>query len=382
VLKLPNTIDPLYRAVTVGDLRTYLLRTGWQIKPFRKAGVIYFEGPPADDGTPLVQIVPASGHYRDFPLHVEEIVSALSSVEQRPAVEVLRDILTPTCDLVRFRLDSVETRTGTVDLGFMGRFVESMRNLLIFAACGEFQRRPFFPRASRQAVHFVDRCRVRPSVGDGFLMGVETPLIPPADPLQVQNASYPLERRVLTYMMDGLGLLQYAIDSGQKHSIFSRPGGRLNANMCEAILGMRPDSPDARLEIRVCWSPEWPLAADTPPGGVAFEGKAFEQIDSIGRALRNGRGPQRRRLSGWIVRLAAHDPWDEDSGPLVATLRVETGQSPPRVDVSLSPEQYRLACDAHRDGRHVSVTGILERDGRKGILFDLSDFEVVQEAAL
>ena len=146
MLRTPITIDPLYRAVTVGDLRAYLLRTGWQIKPFQKAGVIYFEGPLADDGTPLVQIVPASGHYRDFPVHIEEIVSALSSVEQRPAVEILRDILTPTCDLVRFRLDSVETRAGTVELGFVGGFVASMRRLLIFAACGELQRRPYFPR--------------------------------------------------------------------------------------------------------------------------------------------------------------------------------------------------------------------------------------------
>jgi hypothetical protein len=382
MLSTLNTIDPLYRAVTVGDLRSYLLRTGWQIKPFPKAGVIYFEGPRADDGTPLVQIVPASGHYRDFPLHVEEIVSALSRIEQRPGSEVLRDILTPTCDLIRFCLESAETRTGTMELGFAGQFLASLRRLLIFAACGELQRRPFFPRPLKPAVQFADRCRIRSAAAGSFLVDVETPLVPPANPMQVQSHAYPLERLVLLSLMDALGLLQRALDSGQTQAIFSQPASRLNANLCEAILGMRPDSPVARLEVRVSWSLEWPVPENAPPTTVAFEGKAFEQIDAIGRALRTDGQPQRCRLRGRIIRLAASDPVCGDSGSLVATMQVETGNAPSRVDVSLLPEQYRLACDAHRDGRAVTATGILERDGRKWILFDLSDFDVVHEAVV
>jgi hypothetical protein len=88
-------MDPLYRCVTIADLRSYLLRTGWQVKPFKQGNVIYFEGPLADDGTPLVQLVPASANYRDFPMRVGEIVSALSGIEQRPASEILRDIIIP-----------------------------------------------------------------------------------------------------------------------------------------------------------------------------------------------------------------------------------------------------------------------------------------------
>jgi hypothetical protein len=72
-----------------------LLRTGWLLKPFRQPQVLYFEGPQADDGTPFVKLVPASGNYRDFPQHVEEIVHALSNLEQRPAEDILRDILLP-----------------------------------------------------------------------------------------------------------------------------------------------------------------------------------------------------------------------------------------------------------------------------------------------
>ncbi len=267
---------------------------GWEIKPFKNPGVIYFEGPRADDGTPLVRLVPASGNYRDFPLHVQEIVSALGGVEQRPASEVLRDILSPTCDLVRFRLDSVETRTGTIELGFVGRFIQNLRNLLVFAACGELQRRPFFAHPLRQTIPLVDRWRMRPCQDGSFAVDVEIPLVPPAEPIQVQYEVFPMERLVLISLMDGLGLLQTAIESGQKRSIFSRPASRLNANMCESILGMRPETPDARLEIRVWWSTEWPLSGDALPDKVTFEGKAFEQIDSIGRALRAAGQPQRR----------------------------------------------------------------------------------------
>lgn len=382
MLSTPQTIDPLYRAVTVADLRSYLLRTGWQPKPFKQPQVLYFEGPQADDGTPLVQLVPVSGNYRDFPLRVEEIVQALSSIEQRPAGDILRDILTPTCDLVHFRLESVETRSGTIELGFVGPFIQSMKNLFVFAACGELQPQRFFTRALKQAVQFADRCRLRSAPVGSFMVDVETPLVPPANEMQVRLEAYPLERLILLSLMDGLGLLQQAIESGQKQAIFAERGAPLNANMCEALLGMRPDSPDVRLEVRVSWSREWPLPEHAPPTAVAFEGKAFEQIDAIARALRTGTEPQRRQLRGRVVRLAAKDPVRGEASTLMATVQVESPNAPARVDVSLAPQQYRVACDAHRDGLRIAASGILERNGRKWLFFDVSDFRVIQEATL
>jgi hypothetical protein len=50
----------LEQAVRVADLRAYLLSKGWRVKPFKRTEVVYFEGPPDDDGRPLVLLLPAS----------------------------------------------------------------------------------------------------------------------------------------------------------------------------------------------------------------------------------------------------------------------------------------------------------------------------------
>jgi len=73
---------------------------------------------PDDDGQPIVQLVPASEHLKDYPQRVEEIVSALSVIEQRPVEEILRNIVTPTCDLLHLRVDSIDTQAGRGSASF------------------------------------------------------------------------------------------------------------------------------------------------------------------------------------------------------------------------------------------------------------------------
>jgi hypothetical protein len=210
------------QGIRVADLRAYLLAKGWRIKPFRRSQMIYFEGPPADDGSPLSLLIPASEQLRDYPLRIEEIVGALSVLEKRPLLEVVRNIVTPTADILHLRLESAATRTGTLEMGFVESFFSGVKDLLVFAACGQFEPRPFYPRALKQAVQFADRCRYRPAPAGSFRVDVEAPVTPPANEMQVKLGDYPIERLVLTSLMRGLGEMQTAIDAGETSSLLDR----------------------------------------------------------------------------------------------------------------------------------------------------------------
>lgn len=366
--------------IRVADLRTYLLSKGWRIRPFKRSEAIYFEGPPADDGTPLVLLIPASEHLRDYPLRIEETLNALSILEKRPMLELIRNIVTPTADILHFRLDSPVTRTGTLDLGFVGSFFAGMKDLLVFAACGQFEPKPFYPRALKQAVQFADRCRYRPALAGSFRVDVEAPLTPPADEFQVQLGDYPIERLVLVSLMEGLGELQSAIETGETSSLLANLPRRVNANLCEAILGMRPDTPDVTWEVSISWSPAWPAYVNTLPQFVRFEDRSFEQLAAIDRALRAGNVRRHGLLQGKIVRLSGRDPLHGESGPLSVLVAVETPDVPPSVEIVLNPEQYRRAGEAHLNGQRISVKGILDRVGRKWHLLDVSNFQVIEPA--
>jgi hypothetical protein len=86
-------IDPRIRSVRVEGIRTYLLQRNWQLQPYPGPELLVFGGFNDDDGQPVIQVVPSAEHRSDFQMRVEELIAALSVMEDRPATEILNDIL-------------------------------------------------------------------------------------------------------------------------------------------------------------------------------------------------------------------------------------------------------------------------------------------------
>ena len=76
-------------------------------------------------------------------------------------------------------------------------------------------------------------------------------------------------------------------------------------------------------------------------------------------------------MHGHIVRLAL----GKTVGGKIL-LRFETDGRQQHARVHLGAEEYRKACDAHRDGRRVRVWGRLEREGKQWRLMSPRDFRV------
>jgi hypothetical protein len=86
-------IDPRIRSVRVADVQAYLLGHGWRLRPYPRPELLVFEGPPADNGEPIVQVLPSSEELADFRQRVLELIAALAVIEDRPAADVLTDVL-------------------------------------------------------------------------------------------------------------------------------------------------------------------------------------------------------------------------------------------------------------------------------------------------
>ncbi len=79
-------------AIRVDQITSYLIEHGWKQVPFRREGLLVFEGPEDDDGKPIVQVIPRSERSSDFGIRAAELVNALSVIEDRPIEEIVRDI--------------------------------------------------------------------------------------------------------------------------------------------------------------------------------------------------------------------------------------------------------------------------------------------------
>ena len=93
-MKLTNPwIDRRVEKVRVPQVLAYLRGRGWEPKPFPRPQVLLFTGPPDDDGRPIVQMVPADEQGGDYLQCIIDLITNLAVIEDRPAVEVLDDIL-------------------------------------------------------------------------------------------------------------------------------------------------------------------------------------------------------------------------------------------------------------------------------------------------
>jgi hypothetical protein len=401
------TVDPLINAVRVADLRTYLLGRGWKIKPFPRSQVIYFEGPLDDEGKPITLLVPASERLRDYELRVSEIIEALSAIEGKPEAEIARSVITPTCDILNVRLEGEETRTGTLGLRYADKFLVGVRNLLIYAACVEIRSRSFYEQPPREPVRFAHQCRFRP-VSGSFTAQIEVPLLPPVTAEPNEQRSVPRHRLFTLSLMRSLSALQTVIGSSKEESPLDRARDLLNANLCEALLKIRPQASRLALEVGVTWSSEWAKGESLPTQPVRFEDRDFASIEAVGQELRfraieapadsiplrpNGQQPValippekaaaqveasgKPSLQGPLVGRILGLSRDGDPGPFVVTLQVVNLHTLNRVDLSVSAEQYRLACDAHRDDQLVEVDGVLDWSNRgRWRLFNIRQFRV------
>ncbi|MGH7172950.1 MAG: hypothetical protein ACRELG_21930 [Gemmataceae bacterium] len=86
-------VDPRLPLVRVAGVRSYLLGRGWHPQLYPRPVLLVFEGPAVDDGQPIVQVLPSTEQMRDFPLRVEELIAALSILEDRLPGDILSDIL-------------------------------------------------------------------------------------------------------------------------------------------------------------------------------------------------------------------------------------------------------------------------------------------------
>jgi hypothetical protein len=86
-------VDPRIELVDVAGIQSYLEARGWQRQPYPGPELLVFGGPVDDDGEPIIQVLPSSEKMRDFRLRAEQLITALSVLEERPAVDILEDML-------------------------------------------------------------------------------------------------------------------------------------------------------------------------------------------------------------------------------------------------------------------------------------------------
>jgi hypothetical protein len=211
-------------------------------------------------------------------------------------------------------------------------------------------------------------------------------------PASAKNKGRPFERRVLERIMRGLVLIRDSYLAGNLDQMIHSEDGELNANVCEAFSEILGDSEESIAEYSVGWSPEIPLLNEFKNlRSVRLEHKVKSFLDSAASYLRSEEEGEEITVKGRIIQLKSkfvpfedeEDSEEEELDNLSNAERLVTISYTDKskrvlaVKVNLNQKDYLAACDAHKCGQDISVTGILEKRKKYWHLLRPKQFSVI-----
>lgn len=383
-LKLPK--DQV-RSLRPRDVQLYLLSRGWEADDDESSvDAMLFRHPSLGDAEILL---PLRRDLGDYTLRMADVVQTLGALERRSPFQVLNDLSGPPSDVLRLRISASDATLGNLPLDEGIQLLRGGRDMLMSAACSVIRPQAFHPEKSlKDASNFIRKCRLGQTERGSFVATIIAP-VPPAFQQsalksydeEFQQAVEPFPRRVTTRLMTSLDIVDHAIKTARLDPVLDGIDDGVSANLCEALVTMKPPGDQSRLDVNMSWSRSRPRLPEGVPQVVSFSQADFPIIEEAGRRLRERSVPRRERFVGKVHALQSDVPslFDDLVGKII--IRTEVGGQSARVKVVLNRDDYKRACDAHRDEVRVAVKGVIHHDVKIRVyeLSEASDFEVLED---
>jgi hypothetical protein len=370
-------------ALRAEDVQLYLASHGWtrdDVSSTPKGSLYRYHDLPDAEA-----LIPGRRDLADYVERMADVVQMLAAVEEREASQVLADLSSPPADVLRLQVSAPGPTLGTILLDEGIRLIEGARSSLLAAACSARQPAAFYPRqAYKEALEFLQSCQLGQTERGSFVAKIVAPVPPEINKQRTlfdgDDEAFitlePFARQSTVRLMSALGHIRGAIASGNYDQILEGIDAGVSANLCEAVASMKPEGDQAQLQIRMTWSSSRPRIPKAVESVIDFSQTAFEIVRESGRKLREDGVVARKRIEGRVIGLKADSSlFDGFEGTVI--LRADVAGAPTRVQVLLNLEDYKKACDAHRDGKTVTVSGLLHREAKLYHLLHPQDFTVV-----
>ncbi|WP_281868562.1 hypothetical protein [Brevibacillus parabrevis] len=391
---MSSSKDSLNR-ITLGNVVEYLQIKGWkEKKEYKNKNLLVFDGLEDD----LTVIIPSSAQYKDFALRLSELIDVLSDYEERPQTDIIYDITHLQVDRLQVRLVSDLSKKGTIPLVYAGKFFQGIKKLIVAAACNEVNPRPYYRRANKLGMEIANRFSFGQTEYGSYIINIESDVDSNVGlSLFKTEEVLPLNRRILKRIQVGLNEINEAVRSGDISKVLDGYKTGFNANMCEALLQMDANEAEYQIEYTVQWSPSLEPPSNIPDT-IVFEPHLFLPLKELAKQLRNSEDElfdnielfadrkiplvdqtfldQIHTIRGEVVELSSFQGYNINVFGR-ATIRWRKGDQTLNVSVNLEFNDYKIACDAHRDMQQVEVTGFLTIRGSQLIMLESKYFKII-----
>jgi hypothetical protein len=385
-----NPQPPLSKDVLLtlrpGDITLYLTSSGWASKPYGSGGeALQFRN---SDFRGVDLLLPLSRDLGDYVQRMADLVVALAKIERRSVGEILNDLSGTSGDVFRLRIAGSVTSGGNLPLDDGIKLLQGGRQLLWSSAFGLLWPEALHThRRIKRVEDFLKTCRIGQTERGSYVATILAPVPREAQPVLANldagqfQLEQPFARQVTTRAMSSLALISSAIQAGKPEQLLEAVPQGVSANLCDALVMMKPPGDESCLDIQVTWARNRSHLPAEVPMSVSFPQDQFPVIEAVGRQLVTRATSKPERFIGKILsaKRAIKPLIPEVAGWMVMSTEVNGNQA--RVKVDLKSGEFALACEALRDERYAEVRGIIryEAMARDYVLTDPSKFRVLSD---
>lgn len=364
------------RAVRLPDLKSFLLDLGWRTTPHPNRRITYLES--VVGGMPIV--LPAAGQQRDehlILLAVEEAAEVLNL----PPEAVAAKIANWTQDTVRVRIFDTVADVASLSLSSATEAIAGLRRFFSHTATNHVNPQPYFPKSTNVGQEFASSCRFGHTFEGSFGLRIESPFhFEPPLPMDNNPPDAPFERQVIERMAAGFEGIRQAANDDNWGSLLDSYIYGMNANGLHALAHTYEAIGGLRMEFDFVWGGrlESEFVGQWKP--FVFEGRAYDVTRRAASEMEKVKEETERLIEGHVITLKSDQPPEEDQTAFEHVITVFWSKEQKlrvKIRIPLSWADYRLACDAHKDGRKIRVFGVPKKTGKYWTLGSIRGFTVI-----
>lgn len=320
---------------------------------------------------------------------ISKALNLLAAIDDTSVHEISEEIANLGSDFLRPKIIS-PTNASSLSLMEIKSAIDNLTNLIKYSACMEEDNQPYFSKSKRIGRTMAEKCRFGQTFIGSFGMSIGMPIPPPSSD---KSKQIPFERRLMERIARGMMTIGKAAKEADPKILTLDLQHGFNANLYEAMQKLVEVVPSGQIEFSFSWSIEYSVAKDLKNASkMRFSANEITPLlESAAKTLRTCSESEETVIIGRITQLQADSPLaeddveeselllNEDSRLIVVNWEIEKGNFT-SIRIPLTIDQYRRACDAHRDEKKISIQGIPERKKRFLYLTAPKNFQVLPAA--
>ncbi|MFL0682770.1 MAG: hypothetical protein ACJLTB_05975 [Algoriphagus aquaeductus] len=383
------TVNDILKAVPelkFTELQAYLRNTGWARIEVPKESIALFQKQIGNNF--FETLLPLSKDYSDYSYRIVDVLENIAEAENREVHQVLTDLSIPPGDTVRFRVINKDTVGGTISFLEGFNLLEGAKKALFTTACDIVQPEKYHKRLGlKGAQQFIEECRLGQTEKGSFIASVICPFVNQSPEDKAQQLSifnqeeefrHSLTRKVTTRLMSSLAEIKSAIDRGEENRIVDLEGENIiSGNFLESIVELNSTKETTEIEIITSWS----VFAEEQPKiarAIKFSNDYIPVLENIISKIKPvDKGFEDDFVGKISLTKADPDIHSRNEGEIILNYIIGDEEKVSKARVVLNNEDYEKACEAHKQGKTVSITGKLVTVGRSKTIENPS-FKIVQ----